>query len=346
MNAVSDSPNLDLLRTLAVLYVVIFHLLLFFEKTNLGLLWNVGHWGVLLFFVHTSLVLMFSLERQEARLPNSNIFGRFYLRRCFRILPLSVLVVTVLALTSLPAGHLYHGQFRTVHLRARGVISNLLLIQNVTGADSITAPLWSLPYEMQMYLIFPVLYLCARTLKTKRSVVGIWFATALLAYIVKKVFHDDSATFLTLAPCFMAGVVSYKLSKLRVAKLPFVAWPCLILLTTYLYLRHPSPQRSWVWCLVVGVAIPFFSEMRNVWLRKTCQVIAQYSYGIYLVHFVCIWFAFVELSKLPLLVRWIFFAVTVTAVPIALYHFVEAPMISLGRQVTENFNARTGAIAR
>src|SRR5690242_15749179 len=77
MNAASDSPNLDLLRTLAVLYVVIFHLLLFFEKTNLGLLWSIGHWGVLLFFVHTSLVLMFSLERQEMRLPNSNIFGQF-----------------------------------------------------------------------------------------------------------------------------------------------------------------------------------------------------------------------------------------------------------------------------
>jgi peptidoglycan/LPS O-acetylase OafA/YrhL len=93
-----DNSNLDLLRTLAVCDVVGFHLLLFFKKGNLGSIWAIGRWGVLLFFIHTSLVLMLSLERQEQKLAGTNIFWPFYIRRIFRILPLSMLVVTLIGI--------------------------------------------------------------------------------------------------------------------------------------------------------------------------------------------------------------------------------------------------------
>lgn len=335
MNSATDSPNLDLLRTLAVSYVVIFHLLLFIDKTNLGLLWSIGHWGVLLFFVHTSLVLMFSLERQESRSPATNIFWPFYVRRCFRILPLSALIVSIIACTAIPVGHLYLGHFRAVHLHIFGIICNLLLVQNFAGVDSITAPLWSLPYEMQMYLIFPVLYLLVRSVRSVKPVIGIWFTIAIAIYITGRLFHGSYPTFLALVPCFMAGVVSYKLSKVRLTKMPFVGWPLLIALTTYLYLRRPTPQRSWIWCLLIGVSLPLFSEMSNRWLQKACHYVARYSYGIYLVHFICIWFAFVELSKLSLALRWVFFAAITIVIPIALYHLVESPMINLGRKIAK-----------
>lgn len=67
------------MRSVAVLCVVIAHGL-----TYLGLPaiagWS-GITGVCFFFVHTSLVLMFSLERDPE-------VGSFYLRRMFRIYPL------------------------------------------------------------------------------------------------------------------------------------------------------------------------------------------------------------------------------------------------------------------
>src|SRR5580658_10043359 len=63
MNSGRDSANLDFLRSAAVLFVVVFHLLLFFQRDHLGHFnLPMGHWGVMIFFVHTSLVLMFSLE--------------------------------------------------------------------------------------------------------------------------------------------------------------------------------------------------------------------------------------------------------------------------------------------
>src|SRR5262249_13521735 len=80
-----DSPNLDLVLANAVLMVVVFHVLGFFGikhacPFNLEAM---GHLGVLVFFVHTCLVLMFSLERQLERFGRRRFFLAFMVRRCF-----------------------------------------------------------------------------------------------------------------------------------------------------------------------------------------------------------------------------------------------------------------------
>ena len=66
----ANSPNLDILRAVAVLTVVVDHLVptLRFHgyevpRSVQSLTLHIGHAGVLAFFVHTSLVLMYSLER-------------------------------------------------------------------------------------------------------------------------------------------------------------------------------------------------------------------------------------------------------------------------------------------
>jgi peptidoglycan/LPS O-acetylase OafA/YrhL len=396
-----ENSNLDLLRSVGVICVVAFHLLLSFKKTDLELFYSIGYFGVLLFFVHTSLALMFSLERQEARSPGVNIFTPFYVRRIFRILPLSVLVVIAVALFGWPVAGVHLGKFYGVHLGAAGLVSNLLLFQNLTHTASITFPLWSLPYEMQMYLIFPVLYLLVRAMRSARLVACFWFGSALAAYIAFKFFHSPYPSFVTLAPCFLAGIVTYKTwrsnpakarfigwpmmavlavylffylswrqstahhslawylavglplvplfiagisdrmpGKWSTAKLPFWGWPFMLILTTYFYARRPAPASGWIWCLVLGLSLPYFSEMGHRWLRKTCKIIARYSYGIYLVHVICIWFAFVELANLPFAVRCLVCAAAIGAIPVILYHSVEAPMISLGRRIADRMPIR------
>ena len=88
--------NLDILRAIAVLFVLTDHL----SNTQQWRLYGirhevVGHAGVLLFFVHTSLVLMLSLDREMegARSSRSRIYLAFLVRRFFRIYPLSVVTV-------------------------------------------------------------------------------------------------------------------------------------------------------------------------------------------------------------------------------------------------------------
>jgi peptidoglycan/LPS O-acetylase OafA/YrhL len=85
---VKDSPNLDLLRAMAVCFWLSAATL----RVAIGYdVEAIGRIGVALFFTHTALVLMLSLERAPAAVP-------FFIRRFFRIYPLAMFVVLILAL--------------------------------------------------------------------------------------------------------------------------------------------------------------------------------------------------------------------------------------------------------
>ena len=217
------SFNLDFLRSAAVLLVVGFHLAKLFNwqfgrlrVTDIGLL------GVNLFFVHTTLVLMFSLERQRAR-STAPLFLPFMVRRCFRIYPLAILVVTFVYLFRIPSD-LQFGRFDLLHQNSANLIANLLLIQNVTLQKANPGPLWSLPLEIQMYLVLPALFLFASRSKSSWGVivfwwsaVGLWylagFSTGMLPLSEGGIRSPVEALlkFTRFAPCFLSGIVAYKL---------------------------------------------------------------------------------------------------------------------------------------
>src|SRR4029077_14847648 len=121
--------NLDVLRAVAVLSVLTDHLLTTWDLFPQSVRWGLGRMGVLLFFVHTSLVLMSSLERE------GGVRGwvrAFYLRRAFRIYPLAIAAVLGAVLIGVPS----HGQPWWVTTRepaptAGTVIANLSLTQNL-----------------------------------------------------------------------------------------------------------------------------------------------------------------------------------------------------------------------
>src|SRR5467141_1625933 len=88
--------NLDVLRAIAVLLVLLDHVAFFSgaPESVKGPFFVLGHAGVVIFFVHTSLVLMRSLERTQARGLKGWLRARdFYMRRAFRIYPLAITTV-------------------------------------------------------------------------------------------------------------------------------------------------------------------------------------------------------------------------------------------------------------
>src|SRR5271166_1310398 len=104
MKPTKDSANLDVLRAIAVMCVFFSHLFHFSRgggETEFG--WHLGQLGVLMFFVHTSLVLMFSLERSSGK--DAGVFVPFYVRRAFRIYPLSMVSVLFVYLTGIYQDH-------------------------------------------------------------------------------------------------------------------------------------------------------------------------------------------------------------------------------------------------
>jgi peptidoglycan/LPS O-acetylase OafA/YrhL len=336
MNGTSESRNLDMLRTIAVLYVVAYHVLLYFQITKPGgVNLQFGHWGVLLFFVHTSLVLMFSLERQFCETPNKVLFFPFYARRFFRIFPLSVLVVLAVYMLRLPVTHLHDGIFQYLSLDWYELLSNLLLVQNLTHTDSIIAPLWSLPYEIQMYLVLPLLFLIARASRNVYTLAIIWIGFVSVASIALHFHQFQVPDLLYYVPCFLAGIIAYKLAKSHTANLPFPGWPLALAAITIFYLHGQSTRRGWICCLLVALVLPQFREMRVGLLSRVCHKVARYSYGIYLTHFIALWYAFVALHALPMVIRCIAFLLILVLLPILLYHTVEAPMIALGHQWIE-----------
>jgi peptidoglycan/LPS O-acetylase OafA/YrhL len=326
-----ESVNLDFLRSCAVLFVVFFHLLLVHQTTPWTLAW-IGHWGVLIFFVHTSLVLMYSLKRHR-RVSFSESYRDFLIRRCFRIYPLSIATVLIIYLLEIPVGHLLVGDFVSVSIDAKVLTSNLLLLQNVTGSESVMATLWSLPYEMQMYFVLPILFFIANSKSGLYRLLGCFALAALVgAMLPNAQWHGWEMP--RYVPCFLAGVISYRFSLDQRPILPGWTWPLFIAALTLVYLARPGIKAGWVCCLLLAFGIPCFAELRHGRLVRWCHVIAKYSYGIYLMHFICLWISFEVFAAAPEWFRLISFFLLVAITSVAVYHAIELPLIKFSKRFT------------
>jgi peptidoglycan/LPS O-acetylase OafA/YrhL len=342
MQQSGESPNLDLLRSVAVLSVLADH-----AGGTVGIaqrhpfFWALGRWGVLLFFVHTCLVLMMSMGRQE--LSGVPLHATFYIRRFFRIYPLSILVVGIVIAAHIPSISWNDGSVDPVP-DLKAIISNFLLCQTLVPRPSVTAPLWSLPYEVQMYLLLPALFLFVR--KTRlRTLAGLWLGAVVLgsaqgwlADTDQGILWDvhDRLRILEFLPCFLMGVIAYHLLRTRrKTGLPFWIWAATLCVVTAVYLRWNARvgfvgYPEWICCLVIGLVVVYCAESGSRWLNFLTHHIAKYSYGLYLAQVPVLWLVFVKLKYLPHYTKGGLFLLLIVAVPIASYHLIEHPFIKLG----------------
>lgn len=356
----SLSANLDLLRAIAVVLVLAQHLARrMYVETFAGMptsSWGV--FGVLLFFVHTCLVLMYSMER--SRLPGWQLLTNFATRRIFRIYPLSVLAVLTALALHLDSDingirGLSHGQFPGIVSAA----SNLLLVQNLTYAKSIVNVLWSLPFELQMYAFLPFLFLCIRRSSTSGAgaphiapsamcgptrrknlawpLLALWIASVGMAAAQPHIPHFGRLTILLFLPNFLPGVLAYALP--HRPRMASALWPVFVLLLVVVYAIRPILSTGWFLCLVLGLMIPSFREIQLPWLRWISNRIATYSYGIYLSHQFAIWTTFGVLASRSLAVKIPVLVVMLVALPVLLYHAIEKPMIGVGVRMAGRFAA-------
>jgi len=87
----------------------------------------------------------------------------------------------------------------------------------------------------------------------------------------------------------------------------------------------------------LGLSIPLFREISLPSLRRVSFWIAKYSYGEYLCHVTCIWFAFEYLGRFPLAVQWSTFALLITGIPVLAFHTIEAPMMRIGSRLADKW---------
>jgi peptidoglycan/LPS O-acetylase OafA/YrhL len=330
--------NLDLLRAIAVLLVFADHIISAIGRDTGSWNWNwaLGRLGVLFFFVHTSLVLMSSIERGGT---TTGWVPRFYVRRAFRIYPLAIFVILIAAAFRLPTHVTSTGaDMARSYPSIATLVSNLLLVQNLTGARDMQGVLWSLPLEVQMYVLLPLCYVFAR--RRSREMAGLvlaFFAAAIVMQspVVNHVPGLWRLSVFTFGPCFISGVLAYHiLRRAPTTRAPSWTWPLVVaVVATFFALMHPVAERpdlGWWPCLLLAFAIPAVREMPASFVTSAAHAIARYSYGIYLVHVPILWIWLRVIPGLATPLRWVGVAISIVVIPVALYRFIEEPLLRYG----------------
>lgn len=311
------SANLDLVRAIAVLCVFVAHLTDTVRQQPSEFTWHLGQMGVLIFFVHTALVLMRSLERSDRR--GVSLFTDFYTRRAFRIYPLAMVCVTIAALA---------GSWPVLTY-----LSHLALTTNLTYTPERCCSLWTLPIEVQMYGFLPFLFVGLR------SASGVALGVTWLVFValgIAQPFISGRLTVLAYGPCFLGGVIAWWLARRSSFRIPAWLWPlCFVALWPIWLLasREHDMYYRWAFTLALGLAIPWFTDLKAGVLTKPAALVAQYSYGIYLSHHAIQTWAF----GLPEPWQWPVVLVAATLVPVLMYHLIEAPMMRYGRTVAATY---------
>jgi peptidoglycan/LPS O-acetylase OafA/YrhL len=319
-----EKPNLDLLRTVAVACVLLDHFPMALGVTawhGLRLPW-LGVFGVYLFFVHTCLVLMWSLERQPHVL-------NFYIRRAFRIYPVAI-VATV---TALLFPHALNGPMQFIltqqHLSLKTIVANLLLVQNLLAQPNIVGVTWSLPMEVEMYIVLPLLYLYAAREKKLWPLLLLW----LLAVAQAAGLRYFGNFLPTVIPDFLAGVIAYVGFQRFRPVLPGWSFGPWLLLLGGVYMISPGVVVAWPMTLALGLTLPLFRQLDWGWSTKLFHTVAKYSYGIYIAHtfmitLVCRWMArFGATTEITVAL------LLTAAVAFVSYHLIEDPMIRAGSRI-------------
>jgi peptidoglycan/LPS O-acetylase OafA/YrhL len=282
---------------------------------------------------------MMSLERMG--LEGARLYSTFYARRIFRIYPLSILAVAIVVGAHIPQTSWTHAY---EYPSLSTIVSNFFLVQ--TPINSVIGPLWSLPLEVQMYLLLPILFVLIRRSVSIKPLIGVWvvfLAIGLLQTRLAAIAHltTDRIGIAEYAPCFLAGVTAYYvLSRKRTrTTLPLWVWPLTLGVITTAYLCWQARVGfvgyiEWACCLPVGLMVTQCAESTHKWLNWLTHNVAKYSYGLYLGQVPILWLASDKLNYLPRSLRWPLFPVLIILVPVASYYLIERPFIKMGAKLT------------
>lgn len=295
MKAKSYRPDIDGLRAIAVLSVVIFHI----EPASI----TGGFLGVDIFFVISGFLITGIIYREK--LEQTFTFSNFYVRRAKRILPpLFLLLILVLGLgyfISLPYDYYKIGISTLSVLVFSSNMQYALRTGDYFSNDSSEWPLlhtWSLAVEEQYYFTFPItLFLLLKLFNNRKFLILIvfCFASFILAEYMSRTPDLRSISYYVLFTRFGELLVGSLLALLSVSgRLPrfhsnALALTSLLMVAALLYWVDESiPFPGFVAlaiCLPIAVLINSEDTLANKFLANRVFVfIGLISYSLYLFH--------------------------------------------------------------
>jgi peptidoglycan/LPS O-acetylase OafA/YrhL len=201
----------------------------------------------------------------------------------------------------------------------------------------VIGPLWSLPWEVQMYVVLPFVFLGLRAGKAR--LVGVLALCIVLVNVVGVGTGHRVFRIFDFVPCFMAGILSFVRLSWPKGRIPAFFWPLALILLVIAYAASGLgwPLRriyvaDWIACTIVGLLIPQFQDLPNNFVTAAAHQVAKYSYGIYLFHLPVIWLSFDCLAGIGTAASVLLFLIATAVLSIAGYHLIEEPMIRAGKR--------------
>ncbi|MET4729799.1 peptidoglycan/LPS O-acetylase OafA/YrhL [Lysobacter enzymogenes] len=197
-------PQLDALRGLAALYVVVYHVMAMPDPHLPVPAWalpaiGMGGSGVVLFFVMSAFSLCLTWPRHAA---SGAALRSFYLSRVFRIAPLLLVLLAVMVLRDQLREPTRYG--------AQEIAWNASMLFGLSPQwqAGIVMGSWTIGVEMLFYAVFPLLALYARRLPAQLALLAASYALALWAAHAAPpalAFLGNGYGLLTQMPIFVLG---------------------------------------------------------------------------------------------------------------------------------------------
>jgi peptidoglycan/LPS O-acetylase OafA/YrhL len=354
-----DADRLDVLdavRACAALSIFVFHYFVLwpgaFPETWAGFRHLVGNYagmGVPVFYALSGLSLCLGFfERRSV----AGFVREFYIKRFFRIAPLFYTALAVWCLIVLSRGALLDVQ--------RLLLSASLLFNLIPGVhDSYVAAGWSIGVEVLFYLAFPALIHAISGWRsgTVAFLVGAVFSLLSYQHLNAKVGADYAGMSVAAhLHYFLAGIAAYFLAR-RLSLFPRPRWIGAALIVFALVmvwiLTHDAFWRIsplvdnsvvrvlWAIPICIVLVAACLVNPQNALVRNLA-IVGHWSYSIYLLHPILLYFVFewVRVQKSGVRAsgpNFVFYFTLVLAVLIGLsalvFRLFEKPFIRLGRDL-------------
>jgi len=349
-------PEIDGIRFLAIILVILFHIHGYFtvksgnsftdDPSAYGLLNTFlvnGDRGVQLFFVLSGFVLCLPFAHHYINGGKKVLLKKYFLRRLTRLEPPYFIAMTAIFLMQL-ATHVHPAPELV-----RGWLASLAYVHDLIyhRTPLLTVVAWSLEVEIQFYLMAPLFF---RLLSLPKLIRRAVLLGAIIALIVLQ--HIYPPTFLSIygsGQYFLAGILLADFYVSDAAAHAFqkkwLAAPAFICLLAILYI--PIYHSSALVELYSRLALPFLilfffyiilknSLVKKVFSYKFVPIIGGMCYSVYLIHYTIIsvlgrftlGIRITEYYLPNLLLQVILLTIPIIILSAIYYYYIERPFMS------------------
>jgi peptidoglycan/LPS O-acetylase OafA/YrhL len=287
-------PQLDAVRGIAILIVLLHNSLPKFPSLPLQPLFSYGWMGVDLFFVLSGFLITGILVDAK---QSEGYFKNFYIRRCLRILPLyySVLLLMFAIVPFLSPSASDAVFARSSPWWAYPFFLQNFLVHDSTGAAGPLGVTWSVAIEEQFYLVWAVVVRYCSYIQLRRICAAVICLSPVLRLFLA-MRHVDLYSNLF---CRLDGLMAGSLLAILIRSSSFIAsrhieaaWLSLFLATPLAFLSEAFQYR-WLTFSISAAACAAFVYVSlfatQKWFRLALTnrwliFIGTISYGLYLLH--------------------------------------------------------------